>query len=173
MPFNRNSDERGSGGIFRVLIGTGIGVAAALVLALIMTCAALSARDPAALLLPLSMAALIIGAVVSGALSSVGGGAVSGLLGGALYVLVFWVISLFFRGGRREGVRCSADASRIFRVSSCGVSRRSRRLARGKTEGKGQCPERREKSRGNGERKSRPRKKAEIIKGQPRDAVRC
>ena len=39
MPFNRNSDERGSGGIFRVLIGTGIGVAAALVLALIMTCA--------------------------------------------------------------------------------------------------------------------------------------
>ena len=106
MPFNRNSDERGSGGIFRVLIGTGIGVAAALVLALIRTCAALSARDPAALLLPLSMAALIIGAVVSGALSSVGGGAVSGLLGGALYVLVFWVISLFFRGdaGKECGV---------------------------------------------------------------------
>ena len=98
MPFNRNSDERGSGGIFRVLIGTGIGVAAALVLALIMTCAALSARDPAALLLPLSMATLIIGAVVSGALS--------GRLGGALYVLVFWVISLFFRGdaGKECGV---------------------------------------------------------------------
>ena len=171
MPFNRNSDERGSGGIFRVLIGTGIGVAAALVLALIMTCAALSARDPAALLLPLSMAALIIGAVVSGALSSVGGGAVSGLLGGALYVLVFWVISLFFRGD--AGKECGVLRMLLGYSGPAWRSRRSRRLARGKTEGKGQRPERREKSRGNGKRKSRPRKKAEIIKGQPRDAVRC
>lgn len=128
MPFNRNSDERGSGGIFRVLIGTGIGVAAALVLALIMTCAALSARDPAALLLPLSMAALIIGAVVSGALSSVGGGAVSGLLGGALYVLVFWVISRFSGGTPGRSVvfcGCFSDIPGVFlrRFSAVSPSR--------------------------------------------------
>lgn len=102
MPFNKEPDEHGSGGIVRVLTGTGIGVVSALVLALIMTCAALSARDPSALLVPLSMAALIVGAVVAGILSSVGGGALSGLLGGALYVLVFWVISLFFRGDAGE-----------------------------------------------------------------------
>ncbi|MCI8387646.1 MAG: TIGR04086 family membrane protein [Clostridiales bacterium] len=77
------------------------GIIVILILALILSAAALSMDDPASMLEIFAIAALFIGAVVCGFVSAKSypdAAFIAGLLGGAFYVLFIWVISLFFRG---------------------------------------------------------------------------
>ena len=81
--------------------GVLFGIGGAALLALVMTAVALMTKDPDKLVGILAYAALLIGAFVCGvtALRSDENHSIAApLIGGAGYVLVLWLVSLFFRG---------------------------------------------------------------------------
>lgn len=104
MANNIKKDEPDSlSGLFgAALRGLAAGLVCVIALALILSAAALALEDPMRLLEAFALAALFIGAFVDGFTAARAlreGGIVVGLTGGALYVLVIWLVSLFFRGG--------------------------------------------------------------------------
>lgn len=105
MAKNRSRDEQTSaGGILgAALRGLIAGIAVIIVLSLILTAAALGMDDPSRLLRVFALGTLFVGAVVCGVFAGMScrdGAAAAGLVGGAAYVLILWLISLFFRGNQ-------------------------------------------------------------------------
>ncbi len=89
------------------LKGVLLGIALAALLMLVISALLLTATDPEPLIGWLSAATLLIGAFACG-ISSVRAdssrSALTGFVSGALYVLVMWLISLFFRGNESEPI---------------------------------------------------------------------
>ncbi len=84
-----------------VLRGVLFGIGSAIVLMLVLSAVALATKDPDSLIGWLAMAALLGGAFICGVVSVRSDskrGLVAGIIGGAAYVLILWLISLFFRG---------------------------------------------------------------------------
>lgn len=78
------------------------GIILAAILALILSGVAVSMDDPSKLLEVFALASLFIGAFADGLFAAKAfpdGGLAAGVLGGALYVLLMWLVSLFLRGG--------------------------------------------------------------------------
>lgn len=100
----KNTRENSVGGLVMIPIGTGIGLAAAMVSALIFCGIAMALPDPDAAVGLLAPASMLIGAAVSGIAASVmTGGAGYGAASGAMYTLIIWLVSLFLKDCRAEG----------------------------------------------------------------------
>ncbi|MBQ8509293.1 MAG: TIGR04086 family membrane protein [Clostridia bacterium] len=105
-----NTSDRSSpdelGGLFAgVARGCICGLIVVIALTLILTAVSLSMEDPDRLLRAFALTALFVGAAVSGFASAKfarENGLLAGLLGGVLYVLIVWLISVFFRGSADE-----------------------------------------------------------------------
>lgn len=97
-----NDESYTLGGLLlAALRGVLFGIGGAALLALIMTAAALMTKDPDKLIGILAYAALLAGALICGitALRADENHSIAAsLIGGAGYVLILWLISLFFRG---------------------------------------------------------------------------
>lgn len=82
-------------------IGTAVG------LALILSAAALAQEDPDSVIVIFAYASLLLGALICGLASmrsDRGHGMLTPLVGGAGYVLVLWLVSLFFRANAENAV---------------------------------------------------------------------
>lgn len=105
MATNRSRDEQNQlGGMFgAALKGLFAGVVTIIALSLILTAAALGMDDPSRLLRVFALGSLFIGAAVCGIFAGMSfrdTAAAAGIVGGAAYVLLLWLISLFFRGNQ-------------------------------------------------------------------------
>ncbi len=103
----RDESRGGTDFLWAALRASLIGTFAAVLLALIFSAAALAMTDPDKLVGAFGYAALFLGAVISGIVSvklDSGRGLLTSLVGGAGYVLILWLISLFFRAAAENAV---------------------------------------------------------------------
>ncbi len=100
----RQADEPKPGHLIgSALCGLAVGAAASAFLGVGLSAAAMLSEDPEILLGGLSAAVRLIGAVLCGfaaARQEPSAPHLAGLLGGAAYVLLYWVLALIFGGGR-------------------------------------------------------------------------
>ncbi len=105
--FTGNESFGSAAFIGAALRGMLIGIGTAAALALILSAVALAQEDPDSVIGMFAYASLFAGAFVCGLASMKSDcehGMISPLVGGAGYVLVLWLISLFFRGNAENAV---------------------------------------------------------------------
>ena len=99
----KNTRDGSVKGLALIPIGTGTGLAAAIVTALIFCGVAMALPDPDAAIGFLAPASMLIGAAVSGISSAVMSGCTGyGAVSGAMYTLIIWLASLFLKDCREE-----------------------------------------------------------------------
>ena len=97
----RDEPELAGGLFLAALKGLIVGIVITGILTLILSAVALKADDPSGLIGILAAAALCVGAIADGfaaAKACPQNAVVSGIAGGAAYVMLIWLLSLFLRG---------------------------------------------------------------------------
>lgn len=99
---NGNAERDGTRPVFvNSLKGLAAGIVSAILILLVMCAVAMKTPDPAALARPLSFASLLFSALIAGFVSAKlsSGGALCGVICGAMYLAFVFAVSLFVRGG--------------------------------------------------------------------------
>lgn len=129
----RDESRGGTDFLWAALRASLIGAFAAMMLALAFSAAALAMTDPDKFVGIFGYAALFLGAVISGIVSvklDSGRSLLTSLVGGAGYVLVLWLVSLFFRAAAENAV--SPLAMALIYIGCIAVSMLGGLMGRGK-----------------------------------------